>query len=138
MGDPSGATPAILLNARRTQASKAMGLESVFPGEELFFRQLVDLASFLDGDLTASHCDDDRGLTTYYPSAGVRRWQTFSKQRFDQGITERRFHERHRDGDGPTSGMRDASVADRIEKSAACPPVPLLLARHARIVNPYG
>jgi hypothetical protein len=54
-----------------------MGLESVFPGEELFFRQLVDLADLLDRDLTAIHCDDDRGLTTYYPSAGVRRWQTF-------------------------------------------------------------
>jgi hypothetical protein len=69
-----------------------VSLESVFPGEELFFRQLVDLASFLDGDLTASHCDDDRGLTTYYPSAGARRWQTFSKQCLGQGITERCFH----------------------------------------------
>jgi hypothetical protein len=65
-------------------------LESVFPGEELFFRQLVDLASLLDGDLTTTHCDDDCGLTTYYPSAGVRRWQTFSMQRLGQGITERR------------------------------------------------
>ena len=46
-GDPSGATPAILLNARRTQSSQAVCLESVFPGEELFFRQLVDLASLL-------------------------------------------------------------------------------------------
>jgi hypothetical protein len=52
-----------------------MGLESVFPGEELFFRQLVDLAGLLDGDRTRLHCDNDRGLTTYYPSAGVRRWQ---------------------------------------------------------------
>jgi hypothetical protein len=69
-----------------------MGLERVFPGEELFLRQLVDLASLLDGDNTATHCDEDRGLTTYYPSAGVRRWQTFSEQRLGQGITERRFH----------------------------------------------
>jgi hypothetical protein len=69
-----------------------MGLESVFPGEELFLRQLVDLAGLPDGDHTATYCGDDRGLTTYYPSAGVRRWQTFSKQRLDQGITGRRFH----------------------------------------------
>jgi len=88
----SGATPAILLNARRTQTGEAMGLESVFPGEELFLRQLVDLACLLDGDQTAAHCDDDRGLTTYYPSTGVRRWQTFAKRRLNQGITERRFH----------------------------------------------
>ena len=135
-GDPSRATPAILLNARRTQTSKAMGLESVCPGEELFLRQLVDLAGLLDGDHTASHCDDDRGLTTYYPSAGVRRWQTFSKQRFDQGITERRLHERHGDGDGPTSHSRDAPVDDRAEKSAAYAPVPcILLTQHARMVN---
>ena len=90
--EPSGATPAILLNARRTQTGEAMGLVSVFPGEELFLRQLVDLASLLDGDHTAAHCDDDRGLTTYYPSAGVRRWQTFAKQHLNQGITRRRFH----------------------------------------------
>jgi hypothetical protein len=32
-GDSSGATPAILLNARRTQTSQAVSLESVFPGE---------------------------------------------------------------------------------------------------------
>jgi hypothetical protein len=101
-----------------------MGLESVFPGEELFFRQLVDLASFLDGDLTASHCDDDRGLTTYYPSAGVRRWQTFSKQRFDQGITERRFHERHGDGDGPTGTVNLAGW--------------LRLRGRARVINRVG
>jgi hypothetical protein len=31
--DSSGATPAILLNARRTQTSQAVSLESVFPGE---------------------------------------------------------------------------------------------------------
>lgn len=78
-GGPSGATPAILLNARRTQTRKTMGLVRVLPGEELFLRQLVDLASLLDGDHPATHCDEDRGLTTYYPSAGVRRWQTFSK-----------------------------------------------------------
>jgi hypothetical protein len=36
----------------------------VFPGEELFFRQLVDLAGLLDGDHTALHCDDNRGLAT--------------------------------------------------------------------------
>ena len=100
-----------------------MGLKSVFPGEELFLSQLVDLAGLLDGDHTASHCDDDRGLTTYYPSTGVWRWQTFSKQRFDEGITERRFHERHGDGDGPTSPSRDAPVYDRAEKSSAYPPV---------------
>jgi hypothetical protein len=96
-----------------------MGLEGLFPGEELFLRQLVDLAGLLGGDHTASHCDDDRGLTTYYPSTGVRRWQTFSKQRFDQGIRERRFHERHGDGDIPTACAREAPVADRVEKSAA-------------------
>jgi hypothetical protein len=28
----------------------------------------------------------------YYPSAGVRRWQTFFEQGLDQRITERRFH----------------------------------------------
>ena len=69
-----------------------MGLESVFPGEELFFRQLVDLACLLDGDRTRHHCDNNRGLTTYNPSAGVRRWQTFFEQGLDQRITERRFH----------------------------------------------
>jgi len=57
-GDPSGATPAIPLNARRTQTPKAMGLESVFPEEELFLRQLVDVAGLLDGDHSATHCDD--------------------------------------------------------------------------------
>jgi hypothetical protein len=68
-----------------------MGLESVFPGEELFFRQLVDLAGLLDGDHTCLHCDNNRGLTTYYPSAGVRRWQTFFEKGLDQRIAERRF-----------------------------------------------
>ena len=89
-----------------------MGLESVFPGEQLFLRQLVDLAGLLDGDHTASHCDDDRGLTTYYPSAGVRRWQTFFEQGLDQRLTERRFHRAVRRRDG---------LADRVEKSAAYP-----------------
>jgi hypothetical protein len=56
-----------------------MGLERLFPGEELFLRQLVDLAGLLDCDHTATHCEEDRGLTTYHPSAGVRRWQTFSE-----------------------------------------------------------
>jgi hypothetical protein len=55
-----------------------MSLERVLPGEELFLRQLVDLAGLLDGNHTATHCDENSGLTTYYPSAGVRRWQTFS------------------------------------------------------------
>jgi hypothetical protein len=96
-----------------------MGLESVFPGEELFLRQLVDLAGLLDGDHTASYCDDDRGLTTYYPSASVWRWQTFSKQRFDQGITERLFHEGHGNGDGPTSHSRDAPVG-RPSRKVCC------------------
>ena len=80
----SGAKPAILLNARRTQTRKAISLESVFPGEELFFCQLVNLAGLLDGNRTRRHCDDNRSLTTYYPSAGVWRWQTFSEQGFDQ------------------------------------------------------
>ena len=94
----SGSKPAILLNACRTQTSKAISLEGVYPGEELFFRELVNLAGLLDGDHTRLHCDDDRGLTTYYPSAGVRRWQTFSEQDLDQSITERRFHDSQSNG----------------------------------------
>ena len=43
----SGNLDRCLLNARRTQSSQAACLDSVFPGEELFFRQLVDLASLL-------------------------------------------------------------------------------------------
>jgi hypothetical protein len=46
-GDACGRTPAIPLNARRTQTSEAMGLESVHPREELFLRQLIDLAGLL-------------------------------------------------------------------------------------------
>ena len=90
MARPPGGKPAILLSARRTQTKQAMGLESAFPGEELFFRQLVDLADLLDSDYTRVHCDDNLGLTTYYPSAGVRRWQTFSVQGLDERNTERR------------------------------------------------
>ena len=86
MARASGAKPAILLNARRTQTSKTISLESVFPGEELFFRQLVNLAGLLDRDRTCLDCSDNRGLATYYPSAGVRRWQTFSEQGLDQRI----------------------------------------------------
>jgi hypothetical protein len=86
--DACGRTPAaILLNARRTQTSKAMGLESVRPREELFLRQLIDLAGLLGGDPTAVYRNDHCGLTTYYPSAGVRRWQTFTQQRL--GVKER-------------------------------------------------
>ena len=71
---------------------ETISLESVFPGEELFFRQLVDLAGLLDRDRAPPDCGDNRGLTTYYPSAGVRRWQTFSEQGLDQRIIKRRFH----------------------------------------------
>jgi hypothetical protein len=90
--DACGRTPAILLNARRTQTSEAKGLESVHPREELFLGQLIDLAGLLGGDPTAVHCNDHCSLTTYYPSAGVRRWQTFTQQRLGQRITEKRFH----------------------------------------------
>ena len=34
----------------------------------------------------ASYANQNRGLATYYPSAGVRRWQTFSEQGLDQRI----------------------------------------------------
>ena len=45
--------------------------------------------------------------------------------------------ERYGDGGSPTSGVRDAPVADRVEKSGAYPPPGslFLLAQHARMVN---
>lgn len=45
-----------------------------------------------DRERTCLDCADNRGLATYYPSAGVRRWQTFSEQGLDQRIIKRRFH----------------------------------------------
>jgi len=43
---------------RRTRTPTAMGLESVFTRQELFPRQVVDVAGLLDGDHPATHGDD--------------------------------------------------------------------------------
>jgi hypothetical protein len=51
-----------------------MSLKSALPGEELFLRQLVGMANFLDGHPAAEHRGDHCGLATNYPSAGIRRW----------------------------------------------------------------
>src|SRR3984893_11984967 len=72
---------AILLHARATQTSKAMPFERAFPRQELFLRQMVVAAGFLERDAAAAHRSDHRSLTTDHPSFGVRRRQAFNEPR---------------------------------------------------------
>jgi len=69
-----------------------MDLERVLPGKELFFRQLVDTASLLDRDRATTHRGDHRGLSTDYPSLGVRMWQTSRERRPAQRFIGGCFH----------------------------------------------
>ena len=53
-----------------------MGFKRALPGKELFLRELVAAAGFLNGDDTGEHCRHDRCFAAHHPSLGVR-WRKF-------------------------------------------------------------
>src|SRR5437762_13271804 len=78
---PARTGRAILLHTRSAQAGKAVALERTFPRHELFLRQLVVTAGFLDRYAAAANRGYDRSLATDHPSFGAARRQAFHEPR---------------------------------------------------------
>jgi hypothetical protein len=69
-----------------------MGLKCAFPGTELFLRQLVATAGFLESNLAAKHRCDHGGLAAHHPPLGRRGWQGFNGRRSDRQLAGRRIY----------------------------------------------
>jgi hypothetical protein len=69
-----------------------MGLKRAFPGTELVLRQLVPAASFLEGNLAATHRCDHGGLAAHHPPLGRRERQTLQGRRSDRQLTGMRVY----------------------------------------------
>src|SRR6516165_10570994 len=81
---------AILLSPRYAQTCKAMGLKRAFPGTELFLRQLVETASFLESNFAATHRCHHGGLAARHPPIRRRRWQALHGRHSDRQRTGKR------------------------------------------------
>ena len=62
---------AILLDARRAQACKAMIGNRGLPGEEFFDRERITLAGFLKAQQSSAHGGDDLCLSANNPATGI-------------------------------------------------------------------
>jgi hypothetical protein len=89
-----------------------MGLERAFPGEELFLRQLVPTASFLESNFAATYRGDHRGLAARHPSLGSRGRQAFRGRSSDHRLTGSVSTARYGASGGSTSHQRGPSLAD--------------------------
>src|SRR6516162_3022327 len=107
---------AVLLSPRYAQTCKAMGLKRAFPRTELFLRQLVETASFLESNLAATHRCDHGGLAAHYPPVGRRRWQALHGRHSDRQLTGKRGYWAMRGGRG-SSLASTGSVGSRPVKT---------------------
>src|SRR5262249_53943608 len=64
---------AILLDTCRAQAGEAVAIDRILPGEELFDRQRVPAAGFLEREKSAADGGDDFGLAANHPA--LRSWR---------------------------------------------------------------
>src|SRR5262245_65286776 len=71
----------ILLDARGAQASEAMLIDRILPGEELLDRQRIAAAGLLKREQAAAHSGDDLGLAADDPALGAGRGQIGDRQR---------------------------------------------------------
>src|SRR5262245_2120923 len=72
---------AVLLDARRAQAGKAMAVDRVLPGEELCNGEGVAAAGFFQRQQAAADGGNNLSLTSDNPTLGARRWQVRNRQR---------------------------------------------------------
>jgi hypothetical protein len=112
-----------LLNARYAQTCKAMGLERASPEEELFFRQLVPTASFLESNFAATYRGDHRGLAADHPSLGSRGRQAFRGRSSDRRPTGERIHRAIRGFRGFNLARARSVVSRPAENSSPIPAV---------------
>src|SRR6516165_10609249 len=114
---------AILLSARYAQTCKAMGLKRAFPGTELFLRQLVEAASFLDSNLAAKHRCDHGGFTAHHPPLGRRGWQALHSQRSDRQLTGKRMYREMRGSRGSTLALARSVGSRPIKTDSLIPAI---------------
>ena len=68
-----------------------MDLERTLPSKELFLRQLVPAARFLESNFAAAHRCDHGGLAALHPPLGRRWWQALHGRRSDRQLTGKRM-----------------------------------------------
>jgi hypothetical protein len=95
-----------------------MEFERTIPGTELFLRELVDTASLLDRDPTATHGSDHRGLAADDPPRGVRTWQLLHEPCPAYQLTRGRFHQAAPSSAGSSVGRGPAR--DRTGRKDSC------------------
>ena len=69
-----------------------MDLERTLPGKELFLRQLVPAASFLETNFAAAHRGDHGGLAAHHPPLGRRGRQALHGRRSVRQLTGKRVY----------------------------------------------
>ena len=100
-----------------------MGLKRAFPGTELFLRQLVEAASFLDSNLAAKHRCDHGGFTAHHPPLGRRGWQALHSQRSDRRLTGKRMYREMRGSRGSTLALARSVGSRPIKTDSLIPAI---------------